>query len=94
MPTIADCQRCTEPCPQAAMANEAAKGRMYATKEMISLLKKVESGQLVEVVRCGECKYFHNRTCKIRKGSWGEQLKVGYTDYCSDGERKDGDGND
>lgn len=46
----------------------------------------------VPVVRCGECKYFHNRTCKIRKGSWGEQLKVGYTDYCSDGERKDGEG--
>ena len=44
------------------------------------------------VVRCGECKHFHNRTCKIRKGSWGEQLKVGYTDFCSDGERKDGEG--
>lgn len=48
----------------------------------------LNKAEYVPVVRCGECKYFHNLTCKIRKGSWGEQLKVGFTDFCSDGERR------
>lgn len=46
----------------------------------------------VEVVRCGECEHFNNLTCKIRKGSWGEQLKVGFSDFCSDGKRRGCDG--
>lgn len=54
------CNCCTEPCPMADMAHEAAKGRMYATNEFILLQKKVESGQLVEVVRCRDCKYFQH----------------------------------
>ena len=40
------------------MAHEAALGRMYATNEFLSLLKKVESGALVEVVRCKDCKHW------------------------------------
>ena len=50
-----DCKNCTEKCPQAERAHEIALGRMYATKELVELIKKLESGQLVEVVRCGEC---------------------------------------
>lgn len=46
---------CNEPCPMADMAHEAAKGRMYATREFIALQKKIEDGQLVEVVRCKDC---------------------------------------
>ena len=45
------CEVCTEKCPQAERAHQAALGRMYATKEFVTLLKKVESGELVEVVR-------------------------------------------
>lgn len=37
------------------MAHEAAVGRMYATKQFIALQKKIESGQLVEVVHCKDC---------------------------------------
>ena len=50
------CATCAEPCPMADMAHEAAKGRMYAMNEFIDLLKKVESGQLVEVVHCKDCR--------------------------------------
>ena len=76
------------------MAHEIALGRMYTTKELIKLVKQVDSGQLVEVVRCKDCKWWH------------EDDDVGYcdnpdgldnyakpTDFCSYGERKDGDGN-
>lgn len=49
------CDTCNEPCPMADMAHEAAKGRMYATKEFIELQKRIEGGQLVEVVRCKDC---------------------------------------
>ena len=66
-------------------------GTDKCSRQLLEMLPVVDA---VSVVRCGQCKYFHNRTCKIRKGSWGETLKVGYTDYCSDGERKDGDTNE
>lgn len=52
------CETCTEECAKSQMAHEAAVGRMYATKEFILLQKKIESGQLVEVVRCKDCEYY------------------------------------
>ena len=90
------CEKCTENCPQAERAHQAALGRMYATKEFIALLKKVESGELVEVVRCKDCKY-----CRV--ASWGERLcarkqtdgvyaelsNLREDDFCSYGERKE-----
>ncbi len=51
------CDFCVEKCPQAERAHQTALGRMYATKEFTALLKKVESGELVEVVRRKDCKY-------------------------------------
>nr|DAG08856.1 MAG TPA: hypothetical protein [Caudoviricetes sp.] len=87
------CNCCTEPCPMADMAHEAAKGRMYATKEFIALQKKIESGQLVEVVRCKDCKHKDTWTeSKIRDWFWcgvsGLQV-VEDMDFCSYGERKE-----
>jgi hypothetical protein len=77
----------------ADMAHEAAKGRMYATKEFIALQKKIESGQLVEVVRCKDCKHKDTWTeSKIRDWFWcgvsGLQV-VEDMDFCSYGERKE-----
>lgn len=46
---------CGEPYPMADTAYKAAKGRMYATNEFISILKKVECGQLMEDVQCEDC---------------------------------------
>ena len=50
-----DCENCNERCPKAEMSHEIALGRMYATNELINLVKQIESGQLVEVVRCKDC---------------------------------------
>lgn len=52
------CELCTNKCPQAERAHETAIGRMYATKEFVSLQKKVDSGQLVAVVRCENCEWY------------------------------------
>lgn len=52
---MADCLNCTEKCPQAELAHDIAKGRLYATNELVELVKKIESGKLVEVVRCKDC---------------------------------------
>ncbi len=101
-----NCQNCIEKCPQAEMAHESAKGRMYATKEFITLLKKVESGQFVEVVRCEVCKnaepydctihgtVHHLYKCKKEKGAIGYGKVVSSDDFCSCGKRKDGDRNE
>lgn len=83
------CNCCTEPCPMADMAHEAAKGRMYATNEFILLQKKVESGQLVEVVRCKDCKYcrryMSGRIYCIHSEGLSSQDDNG---FCSYGERR------
>ena len=93
-----NCQNCQEKCPQAEMANEVAKGRMYATNEFIALLKKVESGQLVEVVRCRDCKHWDSETWFCDNHSTFDHHGLEWNmfsedDFCSYGERKDGDGN-
>ena len=89
--TSEKCNRCTEPCPMANMAHEAAKGRMYATKEFIALQKKIDNGQLVEVVRCKDCKY-------ATKAKWNKKgyricpashMEITDDDFCSYGERND-----
>lgn len=74
----ARCKNCTEKCPQAEMAHQAALGRMYATKEFTELLKKVESGELVEVVRCKDC--IHRVI-----GTWAKCTGRKPDDFCSDG---------
>ncbi len=89
------CTNCVEPCPMADMAHEAAKGRMYATNEFISLLKKVECGQLVEVVRCKGCKHhriFLKRDMCAKNAQVLAGHEVGLTatnpdDFCSYGEK-------
>lgn len=53
--TMPDCENCNERCPQAEMSHEIALGRMYTTKELVRMVKQVDSGKLVEVVRCKDC---------------------------------------
>ena len=79
MPTIEKCINCTEKCPQAELAHQIALGRMYATNELLALVRKIDSGQLVEVVRCKDCVYRHtNPHCHGRPMDW----------YCPNGERR------
>ena len=54
---MANCTNCSEKCPQAEMAHQIALGRMYATKELVELIKKIEKGELVEVVRYKDCEH-------------------------------------
>lgn len=83
------CVNCAERCPMADMAHEAAKGRMYAMNEFIDLWKKVESGQLVEVVRCGGCKHWRHN---LENGTYcsivGGLVNPEEDDFCSYGERE------
>ena len=44
-----NCQNCTEKCPQAEIAHNAALGRMYTTNEFIALQKKIDNGELVKL---------------------------------------------
>lgn len=95
MPNGTQCELCTEKCPQAARAHEAATGRMYATKEFIVLQKKVESGQLVEVVRCKDCVFYRDtkdwygsayKACHLRADVIIQKRNP--DDFCSRGERR------
>ena len=50
------CETCTKKCPQMTLADECAKGRMYATRELIECQKelqafkdKQEQGLLIEL---------------------------------------------
>lgn len=81
------CDACVERCPKADMAHEAAKGRMYATNEFIALQKKIEDGQLVEVVRCKDCVNGYMSRGFFLCCSSGMVVNVNH--FCSYGERKD-----
>lgn len=94
MPTVDECMRCDKPCPQAKLAHDTAVARMHVTNELLSYVKKVDSGQLVEVVRCRDCNWcneydtlLHRFECRRFLGS----LQVRGDDFCSYGRRKDGD---
>ncbi|MDD4804636.1 MAG: hypothetical protein PHN69_05635 [Candidatus Pacebacteria bacterium] len=63
--------------------------------ELVGLARKVESGELVEVVRCKDCKHYVNIEvgwCDIHSHYTDEVLDTWTMfmddDYCSDGERK------
>lgn len=88
------CMTCAEHCQMAEMAHEAAKGRMYATNEFVSSNKKVENGQLVEVVRCKDCKKsgvteFGKRYCSEPMGAFYGCIPVEDDSFCSGGRRKE-----
>lgn len=91
---MANCTNCSEKCPHAEMAHQIALGRMYATKELVELIKKIEKGELVEVVRCRDCKYSYAFPPKYlhlyceRLSSIGFAPEVNTEDFCSYGERR------
>ena len=82
-----DCLNCTEKCPQAERAHETAKGRLYATQELVELVKKIESGQLVEVVRCKDCEHNTGEPKCLHPDSIIKVPKD--NDFCSYGRRKE-----
>ncbi len=84
MAYVKNCEPCRDKCPQAARAHEAAAGRMSATKEFIALQKKIESGQLVEVVRCKDCKHYAMWTDGRAMNHCDRHDRTAYdNDFCS-----------
>lgn len=90
------CELCTDKCPKAETLHETSKGRMYATKAFIDLQKKVEIGQLVEVVRCKDCIRYRNNGYSSKDGICLDRCDIGAheadvyeDDFCSYGERRD-----
>ena len=87
------CRTCTIKCRQADHIHETALGRMYSMNELLSYVKKVDSGELVEVVRCKDCKHFTEGMAVGMCKRIPEKpiLPVVYNHFCSFGERKDND---
>ena len=67
-----------------------------------NVLKAVPSADVVETVRCKDCRYYDNKNCKEGFGYCMREQEDGLyynalhgvfkdNDYCSYGERKDGD---
>lgn len=87
-----DCENCNEKCPQAEMAHEIALGRMYATQELVRMAKQVDSGQLVEVVRCKDCigqsTWFKDAENGCEVCGMSGMYPKGEFDFCSYGERR------
>lgn len=97
-----DCNSCAEKCPQAELAHQAALGRMYATNELVAILKKVESGELIPVVHGvwersidNDCPMHKCSVCGARvvKGLYEYENPNLYCYHCGakmDGERRGG----
>ena len=89
------CRTCTIKCRQADHIHETALGRMYATNELLSYVRKVDNGVLVEVVRCKECKEWMHEyddvgLCVTDVPDIDGVQRLA-DDFCSYGERKDND---
>ena len=54
-------------------------------REALLNIDTCPSADVVEVVRCGECEYWNGVKCTLR------EIFVYGNDFCSDGERKDGE---
>ena len=82
--------------PEIGNGHEIAFGRMYVTNELVKLVKKIESGQMVEVVRCRDCiRRYDTDECPMCFLNGGLYVECTEDDgFCDLGERKGGDGND
>ena len=62
--------------------------------KMRGLIDKLTAADVVEVVRCSECKYFGKELKQGKHSCLNYQLPYcSENDYCSYGERKDSNGN-
>lgn len=61
--------------------------RAYGWNDLLKILETAPTIDAVPVVRCRECKYHNKPPCPMRLSfNWTED-----DDFCSYGERKDGD---
>lgn len=78
-------------CPRCGFIAEKDKNR-YNQMRRTSMIKEVESGHLVEVVRCLECKYRFKNNGHDKSGCpiIDTNIWMDDDDFCSHGERKEG----
>lgn len=98
-----NCENCIKNCPQANMAYDIAKGRLYAMQELCKIVKEIENGDLVHVVRCRDCEHFidmsgtsypsycYKHTTFDADGEFDNVFSVEPDKYCAWGERRDGE---
>lgn len=58
----------------------------FDKSEIVGVIEEQPAADVVEVVRCGQCKFFQSRGCFI--GIQGAQISS--DNYCAWGQRKDG----
>lgn len=64
--------------------------RIYSKMDFCGWLDDAPTVDAIEVVRCRDCKHHDG----IRCFRWNSTIITGFDDFCSNGERKDGDGSD
>lgn len=64
----------------------------YVAFDMANLVKKAPTADVVEVVRCKDCKYWqdNNGGYPHEECRWGKEETPDADDYCSFGERREG----
>lgn len=73
-------------CMQAGVSENTIRGIRYAAEE----LNEVPAADVVEVVRCGNCIYFHEPFCTRRDDeTHRERINMLSVDFCSYGRRRD-----
>jgi hypothetical protein len=71
------------------LSSKEDEGDRRGVETCISVLEDMQTVDAVPVIRCRECKYHNKPPCPMRLSfNWTED-----NDFCSYGERKDGDSN-
>ena len=74
---INKCHLCTEKCPQEELACEIAKGRMYATNEMIKLQKAYDKmARYLEEDSRRNCVVCNRKTGSYRAWSYKDGIEI------------------
>ena len=60
---------------------------MNAITDFMEQVGNIQGADVVEVVRCKDCKHFEQAECP-----WDELFVINVNDYCSKGERKEDEG--
>lgn len=62
---------------------------LQAIAGLLNVVEQIDSADVVEVVRCKDCKHRDPYDLKCDHGLMKTELPVGDDDYCSYGERKE-----
>ena len=67
----------------------AGKDVLDALLDCMERISKQDGADVVEVVRCKDCKHFEQAECP-----WDELFVINVNGYCSRGQRKEDEGSD